>query len=167
MHDSGVNKPFNDSFAVRPATLHDCAGVLECLAIAFAPYRTAYTPEAFLDTILTPETLQNRMAQMSIFVATAESGQVVGTIACRALENGTGHLRGMAVRPEWHGSGLSARLLARAEEELRRAGCSTVTLNTTEPLKQAVRFYEKFGFRSTGKLRSWFGMTLFEYSKSV
>jgi GNAT superfamily N-acetyltransferase len=73
----------------------------------------------------------------------------------------------MAVRPEWHGSGVSASLLKKAEEELRKAGCSTITLNTTEPLKRASHFYEKYGFRPTGKVGSFFGMSLFEYSKAV
>ena len=41
------------SFAIRNATYEDCAAVLECLRSAFAPYRESYTPEAFLDTVLT------------------------------------------------------------------------------------------------------------------
>jgi N-acetylglutamate synthase-like GNAT family acetyltransferase len=154
-----------DSITIRAASSDDCGGILDCLALAFAPYREAYTPAAFLDTVLTPETILGRMAQMSIFVAAAESGEIVGTIACRVMDGGRGHLRGMAVRPEWHGSGISTRLLKRAEEELFRAGCTTITLNTTEPLKRASHFYEKHGFRPTGKLGSLFGMSLFEYSK--
>jgi|SRR5438067_782439 len=155
------------SFAVRTATSEDCEGILECLALAFAPYREAYTPEAFLDTVLTPERILQRMSQMSIFVATVESGQVVGTIACKVMDRRRGHLRGMAVTPEWQGSGVGARLLRKAEEELRNAGCSSITLNTTEPLKRASHFYEKYGFRPTGKVGSFFGMSLFEYSKAV
>lgn len=156
-----------DSVYIRSATIRDCPGILECLALAFAPYREAYTPDAFLDTVLTPETILSRMAQMSIFVAAAQSGEIAGTIACRVMDGGRGHLRGMAVRPEWHGSGISARLLKRAEEELLRAGCTRITLNTTEPLKRASHFYEKHGFRPTGKVGSLFGMSLFEYSKAL
>lgn len=159
--------PSPGSIVVRAATSEDCEGILECLALAFAPYRDAYTPEAFLDTVLTAETILKRMGQMSIFVATAESGQIVGTIACKLTGRDRGHLRGMAVRPDWHGSGVSARLLGRAEEELRKAGCTRITLNTTEPLKRASHFYEKYGFRPTGKGGSFFGMALFEYSKDV
>jgi ribosomal protein S18 acetylase RimI-like enzyme len=92
---------------------------------------------------------------------------VAGTIACKVMEHGRGHLRGMAVRPEFQGSGLSGRLLNTAEEELRRSGCKRITLNTTEPLKRATRFYRKYGFQPTGKIGSFFGMSLFEYSKSI
>ena len=154
-------------FTVRAARRDDCGAILDCLGLAFAPYRNAYTPEAFLDTVLTPETFLVRMAQMSIFVATRESGEIVGTIACKVMEGGRGHLRGMAVRPQCQGSGVSTGLLKRAEEELCSSGCSRITLNTTEPLKRASHFYEKHGFRPPGKIRSFFGMALFEYSKSI
>jgi N-acetylglutamate synthase-like GNAT family acetyltransferase len=162
-----MTTPREVSIAVRAATSEDCEGILECLALAFAPYREAYTAEAFQDTVLTSETILKRMAQMSVFVATVESGELVGTIACKLMDGGRGHLRGMAVRPEWHGSGVSACLLKKAEEELQKAGCTTITLNTTEPLKRASHFYEKYGFRPTGKVGSFFGMSLFEYSKAV
>lgn len=154
-------------FAIRKATYGDCAAILECLRAAFAPYRESYSPEAFLDTVLTPEAFRHRLSEMSVAVATSKSGEVVGTIAYKTLEGGEGHLRGMAVRPEWHGTGLSTCLLRTAEDELRRAGCKIITLDTTEPLNRAIRFYEKSGFRPTGKIGCFFGMPLFEYSKCI
>src|SRR5581483_3343755 len=167
MDHSKLGKPSPDSTVIRAATLDDCSGILECLALAFAPYRDVYTPEAFLDTVLTPHNLRQRMAQMTIFVATDASGQVLGTIACKVIGDGRGHLRGMAVRPECQGLGLSTRLLQKALDELHQRGCNTITLNTTEPLQRAARFYEKNGFRRTGKIGSFFGMPLIEHSKSI
>lgn len=155
------------SFSIRKARHEDCAGILECLSLAFAPYRSEYTPEAYLDTVLTFETLGKRLSQMSVFVAISVSGQVIGTVACQVLQHGVGYLRGMAVRPECQGLGVSQQLLECAEAELARAGCRTITLNTTKPLKRAIRFYEKNGYRPTGNVRDFFGMPLFEYSKSL
>jgi ribosomal protein S18 acetylase RimI-like enzyme len=151
---------------IRRAKDKDGAEILECLALAFAAYRNDYTPEGFLDTVLTPDTFQRRLAEMSVFVANV-SGRIAGTIGCQALPNGEGHLRGMAVLPECQGTGVSTRLLEAAEEELRRAGCKRVTLDTTEPLKRAVRFYEKHGYSATGKVGDFFGMKLFEYGKPL
>jgi len=159
-----VTKPAKTSFAIRNAIHEDCTAILECLRSAFAPYRESYTPEGFFDTILTPETFRHRLSEMSVLVATAADGEVVGTVAYKILQSREGHLRGMAARPEWHGSGLSNRLLERAEDELRKAGCKIITLDTTEPLNRAIRFYEKNGYRPTGKVGSFFGMSLFEYS---
>ena len=156
-----------ESISIRVATEEHCDGILECLALAFAPYQQRYTVEGFLDTVLTAETIHQRLKDMFVFVATDFSNRVVGTISCKVLAHGEGHLRGMAVRPEWQGSGVSMRLLERAEAELRQAGCRIITLDTTEPLKRAVQFYTKNGFRPTGKVGSFFGMLLFEYSKPV
>jgi N-acetylglutamate synthase-like GNAT family acetyltransferase len=86
---------------------------------------------------------------MDVFVA-VEDGKVIGTISCKLVGGEEGNLRGMAVRPEWQGSRVAAELLARAEQELRKAGCSTMTLDTTKPLQRAARFYEKHGFQPTG-----------------
>ena len=133
-----MSKPVKGSFAIRNAIHEDCTAILECLRSAFAPYRESYSPEAFLDTILTPEAFRHRLSEMSVVVATSKSGEVVGTIAYKALQGGEGHLRGMAVRPEWHGTGLSTSLLETAEHELRKAGCKAITLDTTEPLNRAI-----------------------------
>jgi GNAT superfamily N-acetyltransferase len=161
-----VPKPL-EQFAPRNATNADCAAVLECLGSAFAPYRESYTAEAFADTVLNPDAFRRRLLEMSVVVATNASGEVAGTIAYKVLDGGEGHLRGMAVRPQWHGTGLSTALLETAENELRKAGCKTVTLDTTEPLRRALRFYEKNGYQPTGKVASFFGMLLFEYGKSI
>ena len=162
-----MSKPIKESFAIRKATYEDCAAVLDCLRSAFAPYRESYTPEAFSDTVLTPDSFRHRLAEMSVVVATSTSGEVIGTIAYKVLEGGEGHLRGMAVRPESHGRGLSIGLLEKAEDELRKAGCKIITLDTTEPLRRAIRFYEQNGYRPTGKVGCFFGMPLFEYSKTI
>ena len=154
-----------ERFPIRSATQKDLEAILECLHSAFAPYRDQYTPEGFLDTVLTIETLRQRMTEMSVFVAT-HGHEIVGTIAC-AVSVDEGHLRGMAVRPEWQGVGVSACLLEHALAHFRSAGCSFVTLDTTEPLRRAIRFYEKNGFQSTGKVSDFFGMSLFEYSRKL
>jgi pyridoxal 5'-phosphate synthase pdxS subunit len=156
-----------ESASIKNATDTHGQGILECLAAAFAPYQESYTVEGFLDTVLTTETIHKRLRDMSVFVATDAANRVVGTISCKVLADGEGHLRGMAVRPEWQGAGISKRLLQRAELELRQAGCRIITLDTTEPLKRAVQFYTKNGFRPTGKVGSFFGMPLFEYSKPI
>jgi ribosomal protein S18 acetylase RimI-like enzyme len=148
------------SFLIRRATNEDSAGIIDCLALAFAPFRESYTPEAFLDTVLTAESLAMRLQEMTIFVAADALGNVSGTISCKVV----GSVRGMAVRPEWQGAHLAADLLACAEEELRSAGCSTITLDTTEPLTRAARFYEKHGFQPSGRIPDFFGMPLVGYS---
>ena len=103
---------------------------------------------------------------MQVFVAVA-GDQIVGTIACSKQDADEGHLRGMAVLPEWLGREIAEKLLRAAETELAQQGCSRITLDTTEPLQRAMRFYEKHGYRRSGKTTDFFGMPLHEYVKDV
>lgn len=148
---------------IRSADKADSGAILRCLKLAFAPYRGDYTPAAFADTILSPETLHLRLQQMKVLVATA-AGNVVGTISA-SYNAEEGHLRGMAVLPEWHGLGVAAKLLAGIEALLRGDGCKKITLDTTLPLVPAMKFYERNGYRRSGKTADFFGMRLLEYVK--
>jgi GNAT superfamily N-acetyltransferase len=150
---------------IRPAGDNDAAAILKCLATAFAPYRTQYTPAAFADTVLSDETVHLRLQQVHILVATV-AGDVVGTIS-GMLNADEGHLRGMAVLPEWHGSGVAAKLLATIESWLRSRGCKRITLDTTSPLEPAMKFYEKNGYHRSGNISDFFGMPLIEYVKQL
>ena len=102
---------------------------------------------------------------MHVLVATA-AGNVVGTIS-GTHHAGEGHLRGMAVLPEWRGSGIAAKLLAAIETHLHSQGCKRITLDTTLPLEPAMRFYEKNGYQRSGNITDFFGMPLIEYVKRV
>lgn len=155
------------SITIRLATPADCSGTLECLRAAFAPYQDRYTPDAFLDTVLTAETIHKRISEMTVFIAENAKQQLMGTIACKVVDDAEGHLRGMAVKPEFQGSSVAKQLLECAERELRASGCSFVTLATTEPLDRAMRFYEKSGYGRTGRITQFFGMPLIEYRKSL
>ncbi|HZS27767.1 MAG TPA: GNAT family N-acetyltransferase [Candidatus Angelobacter sp.] len=154
-------------FTIRRATPADAAGILACLQAAFQPYQSRYTPLAYADTVLTAETLHQRFEFMSIFIAVSESAEIIGTIGCNPVGNGEGHLRGMAVLSAWQGVGVAEALLKSAESELHSLDCERVTLDTTLPLERAIRFYEKHGYRPTGKVVDFFGMSLHEYAKPL
>ena len=144
----------------------DVENIRKCLAAAFEPFRTQYTRGGFFETVPSAANLVRRIADMTLFLAETD-GQVVGTIGCNKCNDQEGHLRGMAVLPEYQGSGVAANLLAAAEAELKRQGCTRVTLDTTEPLQRATRFYEKHGFRPSGRVSDFFEMRLHEYVKQL
>jgi ribosomal protein S18 acetylase RimI-like enzyme len=162
---STPHHPQPSTVTIRRATSADIPGILECLREAFEPYRLAYTPAGFLDTVLTPETLLTRLADMSVFAAITSAGHILGTIACCAATQEEGHLRGMAVSPNQRGTALAALLLDRAEAELHARHCTRITLDTTAPLERAIAFYEKHGYRRSGKVSDFFGMPLYEFQK--
>jgi predicted N-acetyltransferase YhbS len=148
------------NFDIRRATSGDDAAIVDCMREAFAPYKEQYTPGAFEDTV--PDSIVDRLKTMTVFVATYDD-QIIGTISCDAH----GHLRGMAVRAAWRGKGVAAKLIHAAEDALRKQQCKLVTLDTTEPLARARHFYEKHGYRKSGRTSDFFGMTLTEYVKPL
>ena len=129
--------------AIRKAKSEDSPGILACLREAFEEFREGYSPESFLDTVLTRHDRRGR-------------GQFRGRASS-----------GMAVLPAMRGSGIAAQLLEQAEAELGRFRCARVTLDATEPLLRAMRFYEKHGYRRSGKTKGLYGMLLIEYQKTL
>lgn len=153
--------------SIRRAGKDDVEGLLQCLGSAFEPYRGSYTIEAFKDTVLSADSIRQRLAEMSVFVAVGERGDIRGTIGYKLADSAEGHIRGMAVRPDQLGSRVAQQLLDTVEAELRQQGCSRISLDTTAPLARAIRFYERNGFRFSGTVRDFFGMELFEYVKEL
>jgi putative intracellular protease/amidase/GNAT superfamily N-acetyltransferase len=144
----------------------DASAIQKCLAEAFAPYRADYTPAAFADTVPDLSGVENRLREMTCLVACDPDGEIAGTIGVKVTGR-EGHLRGMAVRPEWQGSETAALLLSAAEGTLVTVGCDAVSLDTTEPLARAIHFYERHGFIATGRVQDFFGMPLLEYKKPI
>ena len=112
-----------DTITIRRAASEDAQAILDCLRIAFEPYRSSYTAEAFIDTVLTQETVLHRLSSTCMFVAVTEAGKIVGTVAGAVIDGGEGHLRGMAVLPAWQGHGIAERLLRTAEADLAARRC--------------------------------------------
>ena len=175
--DSTYNPCMAEPFTLRRATPDDAAAILACLRIAFEPFRGEYSPEGFADSTLTAATVHQRLREMSVYVAVAHDGEVIGTVGCHAVGGAKdghaghlkndGHFRGMAVLPGWQGRGVAERLLEAVEQELRALGCTRVTLDTTAPLARAIRFYERHGYRATGRVGDFYGMPLYEYAKAL
>jgi ribosomal protein S18 acetylase RimI-like enzyme len=156
------------TFTIRKALETDVLAIVACLTEAFAPYRDNYSAEAFLDKVLTSQTLKHRMKHIDVFVAAREADRsIIGTVACNLVTLEEGHLRGMAVLPSCQGAGVAEQLLERAEAELRAQKCIRITLDTTDPLNRAISFYERNSFRPSGRIADFFGMLLFEYVKNL
>jgi GNAT superfamily N-acetyltransferase len=106
-------------------------------------------------------------AEINAFNA-AVTGQADGRLLCVSARGDGGDLRAglfgwtwggcgyvelLWVREDHRGQGLGTRLLAAAEQEIRRRGCSQVALSTHS--FQAPGFYARFGYRECGRTPSY------------
>ena len=122
-------------YLIRMASWQDEAPILRII-------RTA----VFIHEQQIPEDLEwDEFDLISMHVLALNSGgQPIGT--ARLLPDG--HIGRMAVLKEWRGKGLGGAMLLRILEELRNRHMRKAMLNAQTT---AIRFYEKFGFRVSGK----------------
>lgn len=102
-----------------------------------------------------------------MWVAEAE-GRLVGCIMlCRAEESpDMGQLRLFLVEKDYRRSGIGRALTSALFQKAREAGYRRLVLWTASPLTDAIRHYERLGFRKVEEVenRDWSleGKTLFE-----
>ena len=83
------------------------------------------------------------------FLVLEEAGALAG---CVYLERrgDRGYFGLLAVDPAHKGKGLGRRLVAAAEDELRRAGCRAVDIQVVNLRAELPPFYRRLGYEETG-----------------
>ena len=79
-------------------------------------------------------------------LALCADGSVAGCLALRRLDDVTGEVRRMFVRPSARRQGVARRLLEAIEEEARRLGMTRLVLDTMEELVEARALYPTAGY---------------------
>ena len=77
--------------------------------------------------------------------------QVVGTIGLKDMGENIVKLKRMFLVSDLHGRGLGEALLVHALNHAKDHGFTKIILNTNEHMTRAHHFYEKHGFKQTGK----------------
>jgi putative acetyltransferase len=91
-----------------------------------------------------------RMPGAAYFVVMDESGRVIGGGGVAALEGGTPgvcELRKMYFLPEARGQGMGEALLSHCLETAWQLGYRVCYLETLTGMDQAIRLYQKLGFK--------------------
>jgi len=87
-------------------------------------------------------------ADIDVFlVATTPAGRPVGCGALRRLDAHSAEVKRMYVEPASRGSGVAAALLRSLEQQARTRGWTTLRLETGPAQPDAIRFYEREGYR--------------------
>lgn len=80
-------------------------------------------------------------------------GRAVGCLRWQVAANGDFHVRRAAVEPELQGRGIGRALMAWAEEEAQRRGCTGVSVGVRAALPGNLEFYRRLGYAVTGEHR--------------
>jgi ribosomal protein S18 acetylase RimI-like enzyme len=153
-------------FEIRRAGAADAAAVAQVLYESFVTYKPLYTQEGFAATTPNAGQVITRIQEGPCWVA-FHGNEVVGTVSAVVKEQSL-YIRGMAVLPTARGSGTGKRLLDAVEQYALAAGCSRLFLSTTPFLLEAIRLYERYGFRRTREQTpDLFGTPLFMMEKFI
>lgn len=118
-----------DSPAIRRARIEDVPAIAAIMADYVA------------QGVLLPRPVSELFQSIREFWVAEENGSVIATAALRLLWRDLGEVRSLAVRPDSHGKGLGAALVAAVVADARALGLPRVIALTRE-----VEFFEKSGF---------------------
>lgn len=104
-------------------------------------------PSSYLETLayLSPET----------FLVVSLDGSIVGYSAS-VLRGFEGHIISIAVHPNYRGIGIGEKLLRENIKKLRDLGAKRIVLEVKVDNIQALRLYQKLGFRIVKTLKNYY-----------
>lgn len=151
---------------LRRAEVVDARVIAHILLAAFEEFRPLYTAGGFEATTPTADVIRKRLREAPTWLALIGE-RAAGTVSCLMNERRC-YMRSMAVVPEERGHGVAQALLRQVEKFAAHRGASSVYLSTTPFLQDAIRLYERFGFRRTKEGPcDLFGTPLFTMEKIV
>jgi predicted N-acetyltransferase YhbS len=110
----------------------------------------AFAIETFLEGTRTDkERLAAMMQKGTILAAEDSAGRLLGCVYTE-VRGARGYLGQLAVDPAHQGTGLARRIVAAAEEHLRRQGCEAVEITVLSLRPELPPIYRRFGYVETG-----------------
>jgi GNAT superfamily N-acetyltransferase len=137
-----------DRAFIRPATNDDGVAVRELVASVLAEFGLPNNRPGTDDDLLDIEAWYD--AHGTHLWVLVENGTIIGTTAILRVNASTCELRKMYLRPSARGRGFGSMLVDLCIQEARERGFGRIQLETAEALTDAMRLYERRGFRSTG-----------------
>ncbi|MGO9317713.1 MAG: GNAT family N-acetyltransferase [Terracidiphilus sp.] len=111
---------------------------------------SAFAIETFIEgTRADEERLAAMMQKGTILAAEDSAGRLLGCVYTE-LRGTRGYLGMLAVDPERQGTGLATRIVAAAEEHLRRHGCEAVEITVLSLRPELPPIYRRYGYIETG-----------------
>jgi ribosomal protein S18 acetylase RimI-like enzyme len=99
----------------------------------------------------------------SLFLVAVQGAQVVGDVLGPVetwRDPPSAHIDSIAVLPQYQHQGIGERLLQSFLREVRRCGCTRVTLEVSAANAAGLAFFAKHGFRQMRRLPDYYGKGL-------
>ncbi len=88
-------------------------------------------------------------------VALNASGELVGISLASLVSEDSGHITQVCVSPEERGTGAGYEMLRRSLTSLAAHGCIKTSLTVTASNQEAIRLYQRMGFRATRRFAAY------------
>jgi N-acetylglutamate synthase-like GNAT family acetyltransferase len=159
-------KPENITFS--KAQIQDINDIFLVLSKAFEPYNNNYTNDAFNATVLSPNEIKNRILgkEYEIYVVKINE-QVIGTVSISKKNQRQLYIRSMAVQPDYQKRGIGLFIFNKIVGLAKIKRINSIFLETSKPLKAAIKFYKKNGFIFTGVTHDFYGIEIYEMIKKL
>ncbi len=110
-------------------------------------YRSASGARRFLFNIVQYPGCGTFFAPASWVAVSNETGRLCGLSLASMVAEKTGHITQICVSPSWKDKGLGYELMRQSIAALAQSGAKRVSLTVTTANENAVRLYERIGFR--------------------
>jgi GNAT superfamily N-acetyltransferase len=94
---------------------------------------------------------------IDVFLVAVDGSDPIGCGALRRLDETSAEVKRMYVVPDRRGSGVAAALLRALEDSARERGWTTLRLETGPAQPDAIRFYEREGYRQIPLFGAYIG----------
>ena len=131
-------------------------------AIELIPYNDSYKQQVFDFTCTCFEELGKKFEpsgrhsfyndignEFEVFFCLVDQEKVIGTVALKKVDDYTVELKAMYLDCNYRGKGLGRKLMDKAVDEARCLGYKCIVLDSMSQYKDALRLYEKTGFKMT------------------
>lgn len=154
--------------AFRKAKTHEIYQIYYVLLKAFEPYKKNYTDGAFQATTLSPLVIYNRLLgkKYDVFVILTNN-IIVGTVSITRKDQDDLYIRSMAVHPDYQKRGIGFFIIKKIIEIAEKYNIKIISLDTSKPLKKAIKFYKKAGFEFSGLKQDFYGVKIYEMIKKL
>ena len=83
------------------------------------------------------------------FYCLLDDEKLIGTVALKKIDDYTVELKALYLDKAYRGQHWGSRLVKVAIDEAKMLGCKSIVLDSMSKYKEALRLYEKYGFKDT------------------